>query len=127
MNIGVEILYEIWALSRSSELVNNHVSDKHKGEKEHSEVANNLARDGLSSAHLVVGVGVLDVGKKNLFIPNLIVFSFLIILQGLSLKMLQDLHEAAFVRSSDAIEDVHVDNVILVERDVILHEHFSWN
>jgi len=127
LNIGVEILYEIWALSRSSELVYNHVSNEHKGEKEHSEVANNLARDGLSSAHLVVGVGVLDVGEKNLFIPNLIVFSFLIILQGLSLKMLQDLHEAAFVRSSDAIKDVHVDNVILVERDVILHEHFSWN
>jgi len=102
-------------------LVNKHVTDKHEGEQEHSDVANNLVHDGLLSCYLVVAVRVLDVVEKNFFVTFLIVSSFLIILESLSLKILQDLHEAAFVRSPDAIKDVHMDSVIFVELDVILH------
>jgi len=72
-------------------------------------------------------VRVLDIRKKNFFVPNLVVFSFLEILESLSAKILQDLHETTFVRSSDAIKDVHMDSVIIVQLDVILHKGFFWN
>lgn len=108
------------------DLVIKHGANKHVNEQDYSDIPNDPAHHSPFSYNWVVGMRVPDVGQKNYFILSFVFLSFLIILQSFSLEMLYDLYETTFERSLDAIKDMHMDDIIFVEGNVVLEKCFVW-
>lgn len=99
---------------------------KHVDEQDHSNISNDPAHHSLFSCYRVIRMRVLNILQKNFLTLPFIFLSFLIILHRFSLEMLYDLYETSFERSLNAIEDMHMDNVIFVECDIMLAKCFVW-
>ena len=95
-------------------------ADKHVDETDYSDIANNPAHQGLLVWNRVVAMRVLVIGQENLLISNFIFLPFLVILHDRSLEMLHDLYEATFKWIFDTVEDVHMDSIVFIDRDIML-------
>lgn len=109
---AVDVLHNSWHVLESSEWGEDGVADDYKDEESDTQVTDHGRKDCVDAAYFIVLAGDLQLRHGiDIAAVHVVVCS---LLRKLVANVLLDLNERTFVRSSDAILDMHPDNIILI-------------